>query len=89
MHEKVYDITDSPDRLQEPVQQFSQIGPPRNLTVNQTSAGDEFVVSWLPPEYGIENLRLYVIRWYREPGHFLHGSAETRNHYYIGESILS
>lgn len=81
---KVYDFTDGPDQLQEPIQQFSQIGPPRNLTVNQTSAGDEFVVSWQPPEYGVENLRLYVIRWYREPGHFLHGSAETSNHYYIG-----
>lgn len=82
----VYNITDTPDKLQDPVQHFAQIGPPRNVTVVQTQAGDEFVVSWYPPEYGIDSLKLYVVRWYREPGHILHGSAETRENYYIGES---
>lgn len=63
---------------------FAQVGPPRNVTVEQTDVGDEFVVSWLPPEYGLETLRVYVVKWYREPGHFLTGTAETRENYYKG-----
>lgn len=52
--------------------------------MQQTDVGDEFVVSWYPPEYGIETLRVYVVRWYREPGHHLIGTAETRDTYYKG-----
>lgn len=72
------------EHAQEHVQQFIQIGPPRNLTVMPTSTGDEFVVSWLPPEHGLDSLRVYIVRWYREPGHYLHGSSETRENYYKG-----
>ncbi|XP_031624013.1 protein borderless isoform X4 [Contarinia nasturtii] len=75
-------FTDAPDQLNEPVMHFAQIGPPRNLTVHQTDAGDEFVASWYAPEYGNETLRVYVLRWFREPGHFLTGTAETRETYY-------
>lgn len=46
-HPKASDyFTDSPDQLNEPVMHFAQIGPPRNLTVQQTDIGDEFVASW-------------------------------------------
>lgn len=38
-----------------------QVGPPRNVTVTQTDEGDEFVVSWYPPEYGLEFLQVYVV----------------------------
>lgn len=38
-----------------------KVGPPRNVTVEQTDEGDEFVVSWYPPEYGLEFLRVYVV----------------------------
>lgn len=65
---------------------FAQVGPPRNLTVTQTDVGDEFVASWYPPEYGIETLRVYVLRWFQEPGHFLVGTAETRDTYYKGKA---
>lgn len=34
------------------------------MTVTQTDEGDEFVVSWHPPEYGLEFLRVYVVREY-------------------------
>lgn len=74
-----------PPTYEEPVQHFAQIGPPRNLTVTRTEAGDEFVVSWYPPEYGLDTLRVYIVRWHREPGHFLHGTAETLETYYIGK----
>lgn len=66
------------------VQQFIQIGPPRNLTVSETSVSGEFVASWDAPEHGLDSLRVYIVRWYREPGHYLHGSAETRENYYKG-----
>lgn len=66
---------------------FAQIGPPRNVSVEQTDAGDEFVVSWYPPEYGLEFLRVYVVKWWKEPGHFLMGTAETRDTYYKGNYL--
>lgn len=82
-NEASYYFTDSPDQLNEPVMHFTQVGPPRNMTVQQTDDGDEFVVSWEPPEYR-ENLRIYIVRWFREPGHNLEGSAETSDTYYKG-----
>lgn len=54
---KVRHFTDAPDDVIEPVQHFAQIGPPRNLTVNQADTVYEFVVSWYPPEYGLDTLR--------------------------------
>lgn len=66
----VYTYTDAPDELKEPVPHFAQIGPPRNMTVKQTDAGDEFVVSWDAPEYGLDTLRVYVVRWFRERKYF-------------------
>lgn len=54
------------------------------MTVTEKPTGDGFVVSWDSPEYGLETLRVYLVRWYREPGHFLHGTAETRENYYTG-----
>lgn len=38
-----------------------KVGPPRNVTVKQTDEGDEFVVSWYAPEYGLEYLSVYVV----------------------------
>lgn len=64
--------------------QFSQVGPPRNVTVTAKPDGDGFVVAWDAPEYGRDTLRVYVVRWFREPGHYFHGSAETREQYYEG-----
>lgn len=57
---EVYTYTDAPDELQEPVQHFAQVGPPRNLTVTQGDVSDEFTASWDPPEYGLETLSVYV-----------------------------
>lgn len=70
-----------PESYHDPVIPFSQIGPPRNLTVEYTSEG--FQLIWEPPEYGKEVLRVYIVRWYQEPGHFLHGTAETRDLNYL------
>lgn len=76
------DFLETPSEFRDTVRQFSQIGPPRNVTVVEKSTGDGYVVGWDAPDYGLEVLRVYVVRWYREPGHFFHGSAETRELYY-------
>lgn len=39
---------------------FSQIGPPRNVTVEELPGG--FLVQWEEPEYG-QGLGLYIIRF--------------------------
>lgn len=73
-----------PSEYKDTVHHFSQIGAPRNVTVQPKPNGDGYVVSWDQPDYGLDTLRVYVVRWYREPGHFFHGSAETRELYYTG-----
>lgn len=80
-------FTDAPEQIQEPIMHFAQIGPPRNLTIQQTDAGYEFVASWNPPEYGLDTLAVYVLRWHRQPGNKFEGSLETRNTYIHGKSL--
>jgi hypothetical protein len=74
-----FDETSLPD-----VSAFSQIGPPRNVTVDARTDG--FLVSWESPDYGSDMLSLYVVRWYLEPEHKLQGKAETRSNFYTGKS---
>lgn len=69
-------------QYRDPIQQFAQIGPPRNLSVDQTPDGN-YLVTWDPPEYGKELLRIYLVRWWLEPKHTLHGTAETRQTQYL------
>lgn len=78
---------EEPTDLQGNTSAFSQIGPPRNVSVNPKFDG--FLVSWQAPEYGQDMLGLYVVRWFLEPEHKLHGKAETRNNYYTGKSFRS
>lgn len=42
-------------------QMYSQIGPPRNLTVEKTPDG--FLVQWEEPEYGMHGISFYIIRF--------------------------
>jgi len=65
---------------------FAQIGPPRNVSVEIINDG--YIITWEPPEYGQDQLRLYIVRWWQEPGHFLHGSTETRETNYLGNFFL-
>lgn len=73
---------EEPEDLPRDILPFSQIGPPRNVSVDFCSEG--FLVQWQPPDYGIDQLGLYVVRWFLEPEHKMHGKAETRNTNYTG-----
>ncbi|KAL3267564.1 hypothetical protein HHI36_011683 [Cryptolaemus montrouzieri] len=53
------------------------VGFPRNVTVTPTYKG--FQVSWLPPEYGLENLKFYVVRCTQGVEDYPLVSHETRN----------
>lgn len=46
-------------------------------------------MTWDVPEYGTDQLGLYMVRWYREPDHKLEGEKETRNNFYTGKSSFS
>lgn len=69
------------------VSAFSQIGPPKNVSVEARPEG--FVVSWESPDYGSDMLSLYIVRWYLEPEHSLQGKAETRSNFYTGKRRCS
>lgn len=69
-----------PEQFQDPLPPSPRMGPPRNLTALENSHG--YLLHWDPPAHGLESLRLYVIRWWREPEHYLIGSAETIDTYY-------
>lgn len=74
-----------PEHLRDNILSFSQIGPPRNVSVDFHRDG--YFVSWEPPEYGNDALALYIVRWFMEPGHKLDGSAETRETNYTGDKL--
>jgi hypothetical protein len=73
---------EEPSELPDSILPFSQIGPPRNVFVNVKPDG--YLVTWDAPEYGQDQLGLYLLRWYMQPEHKLLGSIETRNNYYTG-----
>lgn len=63
------------------------IGYPNNVSVHTTDDG--YLVTWDPPNYGMEDLRIYVVRWYQGPQEYLCGTAETKNTTYLSKSQVS
>lgn len=62
---------------------FPPVGYPRNVTVYPTDNG--LIISWLPPEYGLEYLKWYIIRWSQGPDEYIFGSADTTNTSYLSK----
>ncbi|KAJ8922838.1 hypothetical protein NQ315_007873 [Exocentrus adspersus] len=60
---------------------FPPVGYPRNVTVQPVDRG--LLVSWQPPEYGLEYLKWYVVRWSQGPDEYIFGSADTTNTSYL------
>ncbi|XP_022905461.2 protein borderless [Onthophagus taurus] len=54
-----------------------ELGPPRDIKVHATEDG--YLVTWDPPTEGLEDLRLYIVRWLQGPRENLIGTAETKN----------
>lgn len=77
---------EEPSELPDSILPFSQIGPPRNLLV--TAKPDGFLITWEPPEYGNDQLGLYIVRYFQQPEHKLVGEYETRNNYLTGKGRI-
>jgi hypothetical protein len=60
---------------------YETIGPPRNLTIHLNTGG--YLLSWSPPVFGLERLRLYVVRMFRSPSKYLVSSSTTQNNHFI------
>lgn len=60
------------------------VGYPRNVTVNPSSDG--LMVTWENPEYGMENLKMYIVRWSQGHDDYIFGSAETINNSMLSKS---
>lgn len=56
------------------------LGAPWNLSIIDTPQG--WLLHWEHPTQGLETLRLYTVRWWKEPEHFLIGTAETFDNFY-------
>lgn len=65
------------------VQTSLMIGPPRNLTIYNTDEG--YLITWEPPDRRLDELRIYIVRWYQGPNEYIQGSAETKNTSYLSE----
>lgn len=65
---------------------FSQVGPPRNLSLYINDNGD-YVLSWERPEYGLDSLRYYILQWWKEPEHVLYGTVETPDYSYVVQHL--
>ncbi|XP_053979898.1 protein borderless isoform X2 [Hylaeus anthracinus] len=60
-------------------------GPPLNVRVQATVEG--YLVTWDPPSYGKDQVRLYAVRWFRGPSERLYGRAETTDTYYLVKTL--
>ncbi|XP_015601580.1 protein borderless isoform X2 [Cephus cinctus] len=61
------------------------MGHPQNVRVQTTVEG--YLVTWDPPSYGSESVRVYIVRWFRGPAEHLYGRAETTDTYYLVKSL--
>ncbi|CAK9794813.1 Protein borderless [Anthophora quadrimaculata] len=62
-----------------------RMGPPINVRVYSTAEG--YLVTWEPPAYGKDQVRLYAVRWFSGPSEQLYGRAETTDNYYLITSL--
>ncbi|EAT33261.1 AAEL014457-PA, partial [Aedes aegypti] len=76
---------EQPETFQDTLLQFNQIGSPINLTIEKRHSNYE--ARWKPPELGLDQLRYYILRWWVEPQHKLHGSRTTPETSYILEDL--
>ncbi|XP_030565009.1 protein borderless isoform X1 [Drosophila novamexicana] len=65
---------------QQSVPSIGGLGAPWNLSIIDTPQG--WLLHWEHPTQGLETLRLYTVRWWKEPEHFLIGTAETFDNFY-------
>lgn len=63
---------------------FSQIGSPQNITVNSTVDG--YIVKWLNPIDGINNLRLYRVKWWKDNNDEI-CAGETSENSFMGKKF--
>lgn len=70
------------DDFRSSVLPFSQIGSPQNITVN--SNVDGYIVKWLNPEDGINNLRLYRVKWWKNNNFEEICAGETSENNFMG-----
>ncbi|EDW77650.2 uncharacterized protein Dwil_GK24612 [Drosophila willistoni] len=56
------------------------VGAPWNLSAINNQQG--WLLNWEHPIQGLEALRLYIVRWWKVPEHFLIGQAETFDNFY-------
>ncbi|XP_043252746.1 protein borderless isoform X3 [Colletes gigas] len=62
-----------------------RMGPPLNVRVQATVEG--YLVTWEPPAYGKEQVRLYTVGWFRGPSERLYGKEETTDTYYLVKTL--
>lgn len=60
---------------------YPPVGYPRNVSVHPTDSG--LLVTWKRPEYGMEYLKWYIVRWSKVTDEYIFGSADTTNTTYL------
>ncbi|CAG9827925.1 unnamed protein product [Diabrotica balteata] len=64
---------------------YPPVGFPRNVTVHPTDDG--LLVKWLKPEYGLEFLKWYIVRWTKDNDEYFFGSGDTTNTSFLITSL--
>lgn len=59
------------------------IGSPRNVSLHLTPNG--YLLTWDAPDYGLQHLDYYKVKWFQGPDEFLFDEANTRNNSYFGK----
>lgn len=63
---------------------LAPIGLPSNVTIQRVDHG--YLVRWFPPDYGLDLLSHYVLKWYDDMSGYMSGTIETRDTAQIGKA---
>ena len=63
-----------------PLPSTGSLSAPWNLSAIHNQQG--WLLHWEHPQHGLDLLRLYTVRWWKEPEHHLVGSVETFDNFY-------
>lgn len=59
------------------------VGAPRNVSINVTANG--YLLTWDSPDYGVQHLDHFTVRWFQGPDEFLLGEVNTRQNSYFSK----
>lgn len=75
-----HDVNSASSNNNNPLPSTGSLSAPWNLSAINNQQG--WLLHWEHPKQGLDMLRLYTVRWWKEPEHHLVGTVETFDNFY-------